>query len=130
MGAGKKATVNAAKMAAKVVALGKRLGLQVEKNVPSGHTVWATPRKIKVVLSSITTSGKISLGVECFCQDGGGTANQKAFAKFADVEKWPLPGVIVYDGPGLKAGFRGVLDTHGAIPLGKLEQRIRQHFGM
>jgi len=130
MGAGKKATVNAARMAKQVMALGARLGLKVEKNVKSGQTVWATARRIKVVFRKTDGSLTQSLGIECFCQAGEGTAYLKVFAKFEDVKIWPFPGVIVYDGPGLKGGFRNVLNTHGAIPLKALEARVRQYFSL
>jgi hypothetical protein len=130
MGAGRNAVRTANELIDVVGSTGRELGLDVAYSVPSGETVWATKRRIKVVLSKGKGPFRKSLGVECFCQDGPGTANQKAFAKIEDIKHWPIPGVLVFAGPGLSAGFCGVLVSLGAIPLKDLEERVRTHFNL
>lgn len=133
MGAGATAVANAKAMIDEVARIGTKLGLVVTKNVEAGQTIWATDRRIKVVLQHESTRGKTKkerLGVECIHQDGPGTANQKFFAKVEDVKHWPLKGVVVYDGHGFKTEFQGVMDTYGAIKLGNFEKWLRAFFNL
>jgi len=135
MSAGRKAIRNANQMIAEVERIGISLGLRVSKRVPAGKTVWATARRIKLVLELLTPAGRARtkhsrVGIECICQDGPGTANQKFFAKIEDVVHWPMNGVVTYDGAGFKEEFRGVMDTYGAIPLEELEKWLRTFFNL
>jgi hypothetical protein len=78
-------------MIKQVSSIGKSLGLSVKHNVAAGETIWATKRRIKVVLSrEVAGRSKQTLGIDCFCQEGAGTANQKAFAKLLDVKEYPI----------------------------------------
>lgn len=133
MGAGKQAVINAKQMVAKVEKIGKSLGLNVTKNVHAGKTLWATDRRIKVVLEHASTRGKTKkarVGIDCICQDGPGTANVKFFGKMEDTKKYPMKGILVYAGPGFKPAFEGVMDSRGAIPLSQLKQWLETYYNI
>ena len=132
MGAGKTAVVNAKQLVKEVCDIAASLKLVAKERVPAGRTVWATDRRIKVVLEYAPNKKKEPrrLGVECFCQDGPGTANQKFFAKVEDTKHWPMDGVVVYGGKGFSPEFEGVMNTYGAVPLEGLKTWLKTYFNM
>lgn len=114
-------------MVRRIEALATKLGLQVEKNVKHGTTVWASVRKIKIVLSN---GEHKKLGIDCFCQWGSGTAYLKYFAKELDVKEYQFKGIVAWEGSGFPQPFVGVLKSRGAIHMEDIESYIKTHFGI
>ncbi len=72
--------------------------------------------------------GKI-LGVECKYQGTAGSAEEKIPATIHDIEYWPIPGIVVIDGPGFSENMKGFLMATGkAVWLDDLEDWLRLYF--
>jgi len=118
-------------MVKKICSLGKSLGLAVYQNVKQGRTIWATDRRVKIVFTHQGEKvNRRSLGIDVITQEGPGSANIKAFGKLLDVKSWPIQGVLVYGGSAFSKEFRGVLETHGALPIEDLETYVRTYFNL
>jgi len=123
----KKGTDHAKALAARIVKMGEDMGLYSREGVPHGQTVWAADRKIKVVLTD--KEGR-QLGIDCFCQEGGGSAYLKYFAKELDVKEYQFKGIVVWKGAGFPKPFQGVLRSRGAVHIDDLPNYIRTHFSL
>jgi len=129
MGAGAKAVTHHERMKRKVERLGHSLGLNADKNVKAGMSIWAERRRINVVLSKKGDNGDIKkVGISCMCQDGSGTANVKFFGKREDIDHWPMKGVLVYEGDGFKTEFKGTMSGRGALDYAELEPWLKEYF--
>ena len=112
-----------------VAELAKGLGLNVVKEVEVGRRLWGSKRKIDLILTEPESGGR--LGIECKYQRTAGTAQEKLPATIADIESWPIDGIVVYDGPGFSASMRAYLDSTGkAIAFADLTIWLRLYFGL
>lgn len=103
------------------------LGLQVKQQVPVGRRIWGPRRYIDVVVTDPTL--RRSLGVECKHQNVGGTAEEKIPAVIQDIQAWPIPGIICFDGPGFSDHIRSFMLASGkAVALADLEDWLRLYF--
>lgn len=95
----------------RVVKLADKLGLKAETEVRAARRLWGARRRIDVVLKH-EESGKV-LGIECKFQGTSGSAEEKIPATIKDIEYWPIPGIVVIDGPGFSDNMRGFLMATG-----------------
>ncbi len=95
----------------KVVELAEGLGLKAETEVKAARRLWGAKRRIDVVLTR-EESGKV-LGIECKYQGTSGSAEEKIPATINDIEYWPIPGIVVIDGPGFSSNMMGFLMATG-----------------
>ena len=110
-----------------VVALAEKLGLSARTEVPSARRLWGARRRIDVVIRD-DARGKV-LGVECKFQGGPGSAEEKIPATIRDIEFWPIPGIVVIDGPGFSDNMKGYLMATGkAVWFEDLEDWLRLYF--
>lgn len=132
MGAGATAVKNAKMLQEHIARLGKALGLETKLNVSAGQTIWGTDRKVDVVFSQLVGGGMVArrLGVDCIFQEGGGTAKYKVTAKFEDVERWPVKGLVVYSGEGFGERVEAVMSYMGAVHVNDLQQYLRFYFDL
>jgi hypothetical protein len=132
MGAGAKAIRNAKILQNDIVELGLAMGLDVAFNVPMGRTIWDTDRKIDVVFSQTVGGGMVAkrLGIECIFQDGPGTAKYKVLAKMEDTKRWPIEGIVVFDGPGFGKSVEAVMSFAGAVRFSDLAQWVKFYFDL
>ena len=113
----------------RVAAFGEALGLGVEKQVPVGRRIWGAKRKIDVVLKHKET--KVSLGIECKYQGGGGSAEEKIPAVLEDIRTWPIRGIVVYFGDGFSKNMESyLLSTGMAVELADLPDWLSLYFGL
>jgi hypothetical protein len=111
----------------RVVALAGKLGLETRTEVPSARRLWGAKRRIDVVIRHQAV-GKI-LGVECKYQGTSGSAEEKIPATIRDIEHWPIPGIVVIDGPGFSDNMKGFLIATGkTVWLKDLEEWLRLYF--
>ena len=111
----------------RVVELARGLGLATATEVRSGRRLWGARRRIDVVLKD-PGRGRI-LGVECKFQGGPGSAEEKIPATLKDLEYWPIPGIVVIDGPGFSDNMKGFLMSTGkAIWYDDLEDWLKLYF--
>jgi len=61
--------------------------------------IWGAVRKIDVVLTHPQT--RKTLGIECKFQAVLGTAEEKIPATIKDIDAWPIPGLVVFEGEAL-----------------------------
>ena len=105
------------------------LGLMVAREVEVGRRLWGSKRRIDLILTAPESGQR--LGVECKYQRTPGTAQEKIPAVIADIESWPIDGIVAYDGPGFSENMRAYLDSTGkAIALADLEVWLRLYFGL
>lgn len=113
----------------KVVELAQNLGLKADTEVTAARRLWGARRRIDVVLSQEKT-GK-NLGIECKYQDQKGTAEEKIPATIKDIESWPIPGIIVIDGPGFSENMQGYLMSTGKVVwFEDLEDWLKLYFAL
>jgi galactitol-specific phosphotransferase system IIB component len=113
----------------KVVAIGEKLGLDVQTEVKVGRRIWGRERHIDVVLTDKKTQR--SIGLECKYQAVGGTAEEKIPATIKDIKAWPIRGLVIFEGVGFSQEMRGyLLSTGMAVELEDLEVWLRLFFGM
>lgn len=111
----------------KVVALAHKLGLEARTEVRSARRLWGARRRIDVVVRD-RSLGKI-LGVECKYQGTAGSAEEKIPATIRDIEYWPIPGIVVIDGPGFSDNMKGFLMATGkTVWFDDLEDWLRLYF--
>lgn len=113
----------------RVAELGRSLGLDVRTQVRVGRRLWGAVREIDVVLTE--PSLWRSLGIECKFQGTSGSAEEKIPATIRDIEAWPIPGLVVYDGRGFSANMRSyLLSTGKAVAFDDLDGWLRLFFGI
>ena len=111
----------------KVVQLAETLELEAKTEVRSARRLWGAQRRIDVVLKE-TKLSRI-LGIECKFQGTAGSAEEKIPATIRDIEHWPIPGIVVIDGPGFSTNMKGFLMSTGkAIWFDDLEDWLRLYF--
>lgn len=94
-----------------------------------GSRLWVARRKVDVVLEHPETGKR--LGIECKYQGVGGTAQEKIYATLADLEAWPIPGIVVIDGPGFTPEMKSALVATGKVlKFEDLEEYLRFYFGL
>src|SRR5438046_1802784 len=112
-------TSSGREMEHRVAELGEKLGLQVTTRVRVGRRLWGAVRIIDVVLTDPAL--RRSIGVECKYQGIAGSAEEKIPATIRDIEAWPIPGLVVYDGAGFSTNMRSyLLSTGKAVSLSDL----------
>ena len=112
-----------------VAELAERLGLVVHKEFYLGRRLWGSRRRIDLILTEPESGQR--LGIECKYQKSTGTVQEKLPATIADIESWPIDGIVAYDGPGFSANMRAYLDSTGkAIEFPDLEAWLRLYFGL
>ncbi|HVC09064.1 MAG TPA: PD-(D/E)XK nuclease superfamily protein [Elusimicrobiota bacterium] len=113
----------------KVAALAGGLGLESRRQYRAGRRLWGSERRIDVVLRD--KSSRKVLGVECKHQETAGSAEEKIPSTIKDIEAWPIPGLVVFDGPGFSENMRQyLLSTGKAVELADLESHLRLFFGL
>lgn len=127
---GKAAAVHSGKdLEDKVVAVGLRLGLKVERQVRVGRRIWGAQRRIDVVLKDPQT--RVSLGIECKFQGTSGSAEEKIPAIIDDIGAWPIRGLVVYAGAGFSENLKAfLLSTGKAVALEDLDTWLELYFGL
>jgi hypothetical protein len=112
-----------------VVELARRLGLETRRQVRVGRRLWGSVRIIDVVATEPVS--RKTLGMECKFQGGPGTAEEKLPALIEDIRAWPIPGIVVFDGPGFSDNMRLYLYSTGkAVAFEDLEEWLRLFFGL
>ncbi|MCS7000123.1 MAG: hypothetical protein RML15_07905 [Bacteroidota bacterium] len=125
----KKAVSSGRSLEEEVIAIARKLGLSVQRQVRAGHRLWGRKRLIDVVLFD-TRSGK-SLGIECKAQETAGTTEEKLPATIHDIEAWPIPGIVVLSGKGFSEQMKSfAFSTGKAVLLEELEDWLRLYFGL
>ncbi len=112
-----------------VADLAASLELTVDREVEVGRRLWGAKRKIDLILTAPQSGQR--LGVECKYQGSRGTAEEKIPAVLADIEKWPIGGIVAYHGSGFSGNMKTYLDSTGkAIAFADLEVWLRLCFGL
>ena len=112
-----------------VVALAHQLGLEAKEQVKVARRIWGAERRIDVVL--IHPASRKTLGLECKFQSVGGSAEEKIPATIKDIEAWPIPGLVVFAGPGFSDNMRGFLISTGkAVEFEELRPWLCLYFGL
>lgn len=105
------------------------LGLQARRQVKVGRRLWGSVRHIDVVATD--PNSRKSLGLECKFQGGGGSAEEKLPGLVHDIEAWPIPGLVVFEGPGFSDNMRIYLYSTGkAVAFDELEDWLRLFFAL
>jgi hypothetical protein len=114
-------------MVAACAQVARDLGLEVETEVYVGRRIWGARRRIDLVL---TDSGeRRSLGIEVKYQASRGSAEEKIPSTIEDIAAWPIPGLVVFHGPGFSGHMRSFLSASGkAVELSDLETWLRLYF--
>ncbi len=113
----------------KVVELAQVLGLETRMEVKAARRIWGAERRIDVVLKEEST--RKLLGVECKFQKVKGSAEEKIPSMLKDIEHWPIPGIVVIDGPGFSKGMENFLLASGkVIQFEDLEDWLRLYFAL
>jgi len=116
-------------LAAACAGVARDLGLQVETEVYVGRRIWGARRRIDVVVSD--PSQRRSLGIEVKYQRSAGSAEEKIPSTIEDIRAWPIPGIVVFHGPGFSANMRAFLLSSGkAVGLEDLEVWLRLYFAL
>ena len=111
------------------IAVAHSLRLETQTEVRVGRRLWGAVRRIDLVVSDRST--RKSLGIECKYQRTPGTAEEKTPATIKDIEAWPIPGLLVFDGPGFSANMKGYLYSTGkAVALEDLESWLKLYFNL
>lgn len=113
----------------RVARVAEKLGLEVRPKYLCGRRLWGAKREIDLVLRD--DQRQKTLGIECKSQDKRGSAEEKIPALIADIEAWPIPGLVVFDGKGYSDNMRSYLVSSGrAVELKDLEPWLRLFFGL
>ncbi|MFQ5651511.1 MAG: PD-(D/E)XK nuclease superfamily protein [bacterium] len=111
----------------RVVELADTLGLRAETEVKAARRLWGAKRRIDVVLTQELT--RKVLGIECKYQGTSGSAEEKIPATIKDIEYWPIPGIVVIDGPGFSDNMKGfLLATGKAVWFEDLHDWLKLYF--
>jgi len=112
-----------------VVQLATSLGLKAREQFKCGRRIWGAERFIDLVLTDSETRRR--LGLECKFQGTSGSAEEKIPAIIQDIAAWPIPGLVVFSGPGFSANIRSFLVASGrAVDLDDLEAWLRLFFAL
>ena len=112
-----------------VVELAASLGLTSRQQFKCGRRIWGAERFIDVVLTHAETRRRI--GLECKFQGSTGSAEEKIPAVIQDIAAWPIPGLVVFSGPGFSTNIRSFLIASGrAVDLEDLESWLRLFFAL
>ena len=111
MSGGQMAAGSGADLEREVASLADRLGLRVGKQIRVGRRLWGAERRIDLVLRHPDSGG--SLGIECKYQGVSGSAEEKIPATIQDIAAWPIPGIVVFAGPGFSDNMRAYLHSTG-----------------
>ncbi len=107
--------------------IARELGLDVETEVYVGRRIWGARRRIDLVVTDRTL--RRSLGIEVKYQRTAGSAEEKIPATIDDIAMWPIPGIVVFYGPGFSGHMRSFLQAAGkAVELEDLETWLRLYF--
>jgi hypothetical protein len=124
-----RAVANGDELTRLLVALGQQLGLEAREQVRVARRIWGAERRIDVVLIHPTT--RKTLGVECKFQSVGGSAEEKIPAIIKDIEAWPIPGLVVFAGPGFSENMRSFLIATGkAVEFEEVQPWLCLYFGL
>ena len=124
-----RAVSNGDELAKAVVALGFALQLEAREQVRVARRIWGAERRIDVVL--IHPATRKTLGVECKYQSVIGSAEEKIPAIIKDIEAWPIPGLVVFAGPGFSENMRSFLISTGkAVEFDELPPWLCLYFGL
>jgi hypothetical protein len=124
-----KASQSGVALRKRVAHLVRDLDLDVRQEVRVGRRLWGNVRHIDVVATDPST--RTSIGLECKYQAKPGTAEEKVPAVIRDIEAWPIPGLVVFDGEGFSQNMRTYLDSTGkAVRFEDLEDWLRLFFGL
>lgn len=111
----------------RVVHLALTLGLSAETEVRAARRLWGAKRRIDVVVKNPQT--RQVLGIECKYQGSRGSAEEKIPATIQDIAHWPIPGIVVIDGPGFSDNMKGYLMSTGkAVWFNDLEDWLNLYF--
>jgi hypothetical protein len=112
-----------------VVAVGKNLGLEAREQYQCGRRIWGAVRMIDVVLTD--PKSRRRLGVECKFQGTAGSAEEKIPAIIQDIAAWPIPGLVVFSGPGFSTNIKSFLVASGrAVDFDDLDPWLRLFFSL
>jgi hypothetical protein len=112
-----------------VVATAARLGLTAREQYQCGRRIWGAVRMIDVVLTD--PASRRRLGVECKFQGTQGSAEEKIPAIIQDIAAWPIPGLVVFSGPGFSANIKSFLIASGrAVDFDDLDPWLRLFFSL
>jgi hypothetical protein len=111
----------------RVVRLAETLDLRTRTEVKAARRLWGAKRRIDVVVTHKAT--RKVLGIECKYQGTSGSAEEKIPATIKDIGYWPIPGIVVIDGPGFSENMKGFLMATGkAVWFEDLEDWLRLFF--
>lgn len=126
---GSKAVASGQGLVTGVRKLARKLDLEATEQYRVGRRLWGAGRRIDVILKS-PTSGK-ALGIECKFQKKAGTTEEKIPTTIQDIGAWPIPGIVVFAGPGFTENMKSYLVSTGkAVALEDLEPWLRLYFGL
>ena len=129
MAGGRTAVSSGSDLERAVANTAERLGLRVGKQIRVGRRLWGAERRIDLVLRH-PDSGR-SLGIECKYQGVSGSAEEKIPATVQDISAWPIPGIVVFGGPGFSANMRAYLHSTGkAVAQEDLRGWLTLFFGL
>jgi hypothetical protein len=112
-----------------VMGLAQQLGLEAKEQVRVARRIWGAERRIDVVL--IHPSTRKTLGIECKFQGVTGSAEEKIPAIIKDIDAWPIPGLVVFAGPGFSENMRLFLISTGkAVEFEELQPWLCLYFGL
>jgi len=112
-----------------VVAVGVELGLVAREQYRCGRRIWGAARMIDVVLTD--PKSRRRLGIECKFQGKQGSAEEKIPAIIQDIAAWPIPGLVVFSGPGFSANIKSFLIASGrAVDFDDLDSWLRLFFSL
>ena len=124
-----RAVSNGDELTKAVVALGAALQLVAREQVRVARRIWGAERRIDVVL--IHPATRKTLGLECKFQSVIGSAEEKIPAIIKDIEAWPIPGLVVFAGPGFSENMRSFLISTGkAVEFDELPPWLCLYFGL
>lgn len=129
MSGGSEAVKSGKALESAVAKLGSELGLNVKRQYKVGLRLWGRERYIDLVF--IDPETRKILGVECKYQGVGGTAEEKIPAVLQDIKAWPIPGLVVFDGPGFSEKMKSFLISSGiAVEFSDLKPWLALFFGI
>jgi hypothetical protein len=116
-----------AELVGRAVELAQGLGITAKTEFRCGRRLWGAVRSIDVVLSR----GNLRLGIECKYQSSSGSAEEKLIATIKDIEAWPIPGILVFDGEGFSEKMTAYLFSTGkAVQFEDLENWLKLFFAL
>jgi hypothetical protein len=123
------AVANGDELVKAVVVLAGDLGLESHEQVRVARRIWGAVRHIDVVVTHPQT--RKTLGIECKYQAVPGTAEEKIPAVINDIDAWPIPGLVVFEGAGFTENMRMFLISTGkAVEFAELKPWLCLFFGL